>query len=130
MTPYRSGKPIDSIPDADPTDPDLKRRMKVYQSILGSINWLATCTRPDIAPALTFLSTYIQAPHEQHYKAAIWALRYLYSTAEYGISFHSSASTTVQAFNHFPHHHDKEAYTDTTPPSPSECHQLTAFSDA
>ncbi|KAL7516710.1 hypothetical protein ACHAWF_000075, partial [Thalassiosira exigua] len=34
------------------------------------------------------------------------------------------------AFNHFPSHHDKEAYTDATPPSPSECHRLTAFSDA
>ncbi|EJK72714.1 hypothetical protein THAOC_05724, partial [Thalassiosira oceanica] len=38
--------------------------------------------------------------------------------------------STVQAFNHFPHHHDKEAYDDAIAPSPSECHQLTAFSDA
>ncbi|KAL7481483.1 hypothetical protein ACHAWX_000154 [Stephanocyclus meneghinianus] len=30
MTPYRSGYPIDSIPPADPKDPDLKRRTKVY----------------------------------------------------------------------------------------------------
>jgi len=36
----------------------------------------------------------------------------------------------LQAFNHFPAHHDKEAYNDATPPSPSESHQLTAFSDA
>ena len=130
MTPYRSGLPIDAIPHPDANDPDLKRRTKVYQSIVGSINWLATCTRPDISPVLTFLASYSNAPHAQHYKAAIHALKYLYSTSEYGISFHSNSCATLQAFNHFPHHHDKEAYNDATPPSPSESHNLTAFSDA
>eukprot|EP00956_Cyclotella_meneghiniana_P020999 scaffold37679_cov76-Cyclotella_meneghiniana.AAC.13 len=130
MTPYRSGIPIDSIPPPDPADPDLKRRTKCYQGIVGCINWLATCTRPDVAPALTFLASYNTNPSHQHYKAALHVLKYLYSTSEYGISFHSSANTTIQAFNHFPHHHDKEAYSDATPPSPAECHQLTAFSDA
>ena len=48
MTPYRSGIPIDSIPPPDPQDPDLKRRTKCYQGIVGCINWLATCTRPDV----------------------------------------------------------------------------------
>ena len=58
-------------------------------------------------------------------------LKYLYSTSEYGISFHSAANQTIQAFNHFPHHHDKEAYSDATPPpSPADCNNLTAFSDA
>jgi hypothetical protein len=57
-------------------------------------------------------------------------LKYLYSISEYGISFHSTAHQTLQAFNHFPHHHDKEAYTDAIPPSPAECHNLAAFSDA
>jgi hypothetical protein len=38
---------------------------------------------------------------------------------------------TTTAFNHFPHHHDKEAYSDTTrPPSPASCINLTAFSNA
>ena len=130
MTPYRSGYPIDSIPQADLNDPDLKRRTKCYQQIVGCINWLSTCTRPDICPALTFLSSYNTAPHHQHYKAAIHALKYLYSTAEYGISFHSKSTHTLHGYNHFPNHHDKEAYTDATPPSPSECHEMTAFSDA
>jgi hypothetical protein len=116
MTPYRSGIPIDSIPAADPKDPDLKRRTKVYQSIVGSINWVATCTRPDVSPVLSFLASYSNCPSHQHYKSALHVLKYLYSTADYGISFHSDASNTIQAFNHFPHHHDKEAYSDATPP--------------
>ena len=52
------------------------------------------------------------------------------STNEYGISFHSDSSSTIQAFNHFPHHHDREAYTEATAPYPSECYQLTAYCDA
>ena len=93
MTLCRSSMPIDSIPQPQAENPDLKRRTKVYQRLVGSINWLATCTRPDIAPLLTFLSTYNQAPHEQHYRAAIAGLRYLCLVADYGISFHSDAGS-------------------------------------
>lgn len=130
MTPYRSGLPIDSIAPPDKTDPDLKRRTKVYQSIVGCINWLATCTRPDVSPVLSFLASYSNARSHQHYKSAIHLLKYIYSTADYGISFHSNDSNTLQAFNHFPHHHDKEAYSGATPPAPGNCTTLTAFSDA
>jgi hypothetical protein len=115
MTPYRSGMPIDSIPNPDPKEPDFKRRRKIYQSIVGCINWLATCTRPDVSPALTFLASYSTAPHIQHYKSALHVIKYLISTADYGISFHSNAGHTTQAYNHFPVHHDREAYTDATP---------------
>ena len=130
MTPYRSDLPIDSLPPSPLNDPDLKRRTKVYQGIVGSINWLAQCTRPDVAPALTFLASYSTSPSIQHYQAALHVLKYLYSTSDYGISFHSNACNTIQAFNHFPHHHDKEAYTDATPPSPSDVMCLTSFADA
>jgi hypothetical protein len=54
----------------------------------------------------------------------------LYSTSDYGICFHSFANPNIQAFNHFPHHHDNEAYSDATPPAPADCHKLTAYSDA
>eukprot|EP00804_Cyclotella_cryptica_P030501 CCRYP_008547-RA/>CCRYP_008547-RA protein AED:0.40 eAED:0.59 QI:0/-1/0/1/-1/1/1/0/288 len=131
MTPYRSGLLIDAIPPPDPKDPDLKRRTKCYQSMVGCINWLAACTRPDVSPVLTFLASYSQNPAHQHYKAALHVIKYLLSTSEYGISYHSHATSTVQAFNHFPHHHDREAYSDATPPPPpSDCRNLTAFSDA
>jgi hypothetical protein len=119
MTPYRSGVPIDSIALPDPNDPDLKQRTKCYQAIVGCLNWLATCTLPDIAPALTFLASYNTNPSHQHYKLALHVLKYIYSTSEYGISSHSAANNTIQAFNHFPHHHNKEAYPDATPPLPS-----------
>ena len=46
------------------------------------------------------------------------------------VSNKSQSLSTIQAFNHFPHHHDKESYTESTSPSPSEFHQLAAFCDA
>ena len=111
ITPYPSRFPIDSIHHVDPLDPDLLRRKQFYQSIVGCNNFLATCTRPDIASALTFLASCSNAPHPQHYKATFHSLKYLTSTNKYGISFHSKSSSTIQAFNHFRHHHDKESYT-------------------
>ena len=62
MTPYCSGFPINYIPPVDPLDPDLPRQKQVYQSIVGCINWLANFTRPDVAPALTFIALYSNAP--------------------------------------------------------------------
>ena len=102
MTPYWSGFPIDSIPPPTKDDPDLTRRTKVHQSIVGCINWLATCTRPDVSPVLSFHASYSHSPSHQHYKSALLhALKYIYSTADYGISFHSDAINTIQAFNHY-----------------------------
>jgi hypothetical protein len=80
---------MDSIAPPPKDDPDQKCRTKVYQSIVGCINWLATCTRPDIAPCLTFLASYNNCPSHEHYKSALYALKYLYSTADYDISYHS-----------------------------------------
>ena len=44
---------------------------------------------------LAFLSAYNQDPNAQHYKAAIHVLRYLFSTSDYGILFHSNADSNV-----------------------------------
>ena len=130
MKPHRSGFPIDSITPVDPFDPDPTCRIQVYQSIVVCINWLGTCTRPEIAFVLTFLDSYRNYPYPQHYKAEVHDLKYLTSTNEYGISFHFNYFSTIKAFNHFPYHHDREAYTEATYPSTSWCHQLTSYCDA
>ena len=127
MTPYRSGFPTDSIPPVDPLDPDIHRRRQVYQRIVVWINWLATCPRPEISPPLTFLASDRNPPRPQHYKATVDALKYLTSTNGYVISFKAQSSSTIQAFDQFPNHHDKEAYTEAKYPSPSEFYQITAF---
>ena len=75
MTPYRSGCPIDSIPDPDPDDPDLPKCKAAYQSICRSINWLSISNRPDVATVLSFLVPYQGVPYHDHYQADLYVLR-------------------------------------------------------
>ena len=131
-TPYRSGLPIDSLMtySGDMEDASFLRLWSQYQSIVGSLNWLATNTRPDLAPVTSFLAAYCHHPTKQHMDAALYAIKYVRHTAEYGIAFHSHAATSTSAFVHFPFHHDIEAYSDALPPTEAEQHELTAYSDA
>ena len=80
MTPCWSGFPIDPITCVDPLDPDLPRQKQLYQSNVCCINFLANFTLPDIAPALTFLASYRNATHPQHYKTTVLDLKYITST--------------------------------------------------
>jgi hypothetical protein len=51
-TPYRSGIPIDAVAPSSEDDncPALKCQKEAYQSLIGSIGWLAHSTRPDLSP--------------------------------------------------------------------------------
>ncbi len=111
-------------------DPSFLRLRAQYQSIVGSLNWLATNTHPDLAPVTSFLATYNHHPTSQHMDAALHAIKYIRSTVEYGIAFHSNSESTASAFLHFPFHHDVEAYNDAIPPTAAEQSELTAYSDA
>jgi hypothetical protein len=57
---YRLGLPIDACPESDKADdsPALLECKHRYQSLVGSIGWLAQSTRPDLAPTHSFLSSY------------------------------------------------------------------------
>jgi hypothetical protein len=81
-TPYRSGLPIDAIPESDEEDvcPALIKRKQRYQSVVGSIGWLAQTTRPDLAPTHSFLLPYNNKPSRSHWNAALYALHYIHST--------------------------------------------------
>jgi hypothetical protein len=63
-------------------------------------------------------------------KAAIYALHYIHSTHDYGITFTSSITSPIHSYIHFPPTLDVEAHTDAFPPSWEKCAPLTAYSDA
>ena len=67
-----------------PLDPD---RARAYPSIVGSLNYLATCTRPDIANGVSILSRFLRAPRTVHWDAAIYLLRYLGGTRDLGLCY-------------------------------------------
>ena len=130
MTPYRSGLPVDAIRPKHLPPEEQEPLTKRYQSIVGHLNWLATCTRPDIAPSVSFLASYNQAPTVQHFDAARYVVRYLRSTLGHGISFSSRCHTRLKTFLHIPHPHDIESYSDARHPLDHETHELSTYSDA
>ncbi|CAB4001063.1 Hypothetical predicted protein [Paramuricea clavata] len=56
-----------------------------YQSIIGSLLYLAVATRPDIAYAVGVLSKFCAKPSEAHLTAAKRVLRYLKGTENLGL---------------------------------------------
>ena len=131
-TPYRSGVPIDSIaPSTDDDDsPAQLRRTAAYQSLIGSIGWLSCSTRPDLSAVHSFLASYSNKPSVGHMKAALYALHYIHSTHDYGISFTSDSVAPMHCYIHFPPTTDVEAYTDALPPTSSTSSTLSSYSDA
>lgn len=58
-----------------------------YSRIIGSLMYLMTCTRPDLAYAVSRLSRYTSNPSVQHWKAIIRVLRYIRYTRDYGLHY-------------------------------------------
>jgi transposase InsO family protein len=68
------------------------RDPKRYMELVGSLLYLATCTRPDIAQAVGVLARFMSAPTDEHWHAARHVVRYLSGTVEHGIVYGSSSS--------------------------------------
>jgi len=131
-TPYRSGLPIDACPESDEADdcPALLERWWKYQSVVGSIGWLAQSTRPDLTPSHSFLSSYNNKPSKSHWNAALYVLHYIHSTINYGFTFTSLKRDPLHTFMSFPPPSDTEVYSNALPPSPNLHHHLSTYSDA
>lgn len=58
-----------------------------YARVIGSLMYLMTCTRPDIAFTVNSLSKYTSNPGDNHWKAIVRILRYLRYTRNYGLHY-------------------------------------------
>jgi transposase InsO family protein len=63
-----------------------------YCELLGSLQYLATTVRPDIAQAAGVLARYRNSPNTSHWNAAIRVVRYLLSTKAFGLRLGGSHS--------------------------------------
>lgn len=73
------------------------QEIRAYQQRVGSINFAAITTRPDVAFAASKLAEHLTNPSEQHSEQANRVLRYLAHTKHYAIVFdgQSTQSNTV-----------------------------------
>lgn len=79
-----------------PLDPNVKLEIKTeedpelekipYQELIGSLLYLAICTRPDISYAVSYLSQFNTCFSSIHWTAAKRVLRYLKGTIDLGIT--------------------------------------------
>jgi hypothetical protein len=101
-TPYKSGLPIDSIPNIEYSKEKQQQLTADFQHIVGCLQWLTVSTRPDIATATNILSKYLSNPSQGHLDHCKHVLRYLKGTKDLGISFTTASNSTLSAFIHSP----------------------------
>jgi hypothetical protein len=86
----------DAHPTKSPLDPgtiindtpDLTINVKEFQRGTGSLQYLATKTRPDISCAACFLAEFNTAPIAKCWAALIHVIKYLKGTRTLGIRYH------------------------------------------
>jgi len=101
-TPYRSRQPVDSIPTDPMSSADHDTLRLQYQSLVGSLNWLADTTHPDIATIVSLLAQHQGNPSSGHLTSACYVVRYLAQTKRLGIYFTSTKRSILESFLHVP----------------------------
>lgn len=66
-----------------------------YRSVIGSLNYIASTTRPDLTFSVSFLSQYNLCPHKEHMAAVKRVLRYLNGTKTCGIEYAADEPSLV-----------------------------------
>ncbi|KAG2971690.1 hypothetical protein PC123_g26694 [Phytophthora cactorum] len=118
-TPLVKGNfPMPGDPDVKPMcvnpDPDVG-----YRQIVGSLQYLVQCTRPDIANAVRTLGKFLNCFTREHHMLAKRVLRYLRGTSDYGLVWTRSESPDMQFV----------AYVNAWRPPKKEV-QIVAYADA
>lgn len=69
-----------------------------YSQLVGSLMYIAVCTRPDIAQSVGALARYMSAPTTVHWNAAKGVLRYLAGSKDFGIYFGGGNKPGLQMY--------------------------------
>lgn len=98
-----------SKPVSTPIDPGTKLtkatetsklvNKELYQSAVGSLLYLSTRTRPDIAHAVGNVSRFCSQPTMEHWKAVKHILRYLNGTQGYGLLYDKKKATNLRGYS-------------------------------
>ena len=92
-TPAASSKILSKFPKSQDFD-----RSFHYRSVIGKLNYLEKCTRPDIAYAAHQCARFTENPKVEHGKAVRWLVRYLAGTMDKGIIMTPKHDKDLQMF--------------------------------
>ncbi|KAG1655976.1 hypothetical protein FOA52_008677 [Chlamydomonas sp. UWO 241] len=92
---------VDAKTKAQPISPTTKlsksvgelldeKHRHLFMELLGSLLYLAVCTRPDISQTVGVLARYMSCPTTAHLEAAKQVLRYVSGTRNFGICYGNS----------------------------------------
>ena len=85
--------------DSPATDEERQAMENIpYRSAIGSLMYLAFCTRPDIASAISSLSRFNATPGKSHWEGVLYVMRYLKGTLASGIRYRMGACTELWGF--------------------------------
>lgn len=85
--------PADTHTVLQPIEDEFVPRENVpYREAVGSLLFLATATRPDIAFAVNQVSRYLEKHDDSHWQAIKRIIRHLQGTANFGICFSANSS--------------------------------------
>ena len=82
-TPMQVGLKLTKAKDQIASEEDIAR----YSSLIGSINYLAVTTRPDISFAVSHLSQFMTNPTKEHFDAVKRVYAYINSTKGLGLTY-------------------------------------------
>jgi hypothetical protein len=83
--------------EGEPVDDELPMS---YLCFVGSLNWLAGSTRPDLSQACAMMSRYASNPGPEHIKCARHILMYLAAHPDLGITYHGSEDVLKKGYDH------------------------------
>ncbi|KNZ58327.1 hypothetical protein VP01_1951g3 [Puccinia sorghi] len=72
-----------------------------YRTYTGILNYLSCRTRPDLAPAVSILSSFNQEPGINHWKEVIHCWKYLQGTKNLELTLRPAKLDATQALQHF-----------------------------
>ena len=82
-TPLETGKNFCKVVGVDGDEVD----ERMYQAAIGSLNYAAIATRPDISAAVGKLSQFMKNPRKEHWVGVKRILRYIRGTLDFGLRF-------------------------------------------
>jgi len=82
---------------ATPDEPVLPPEVP-YRALIGSLNYVACWTRPDIAFAVSQCARFQERPAQRHWTAAKHILRYLKGTASLGLCYSATGTAVLSGY--------------------------------